>query len=88
MAEYLKSFDPRIVGLTGTQAQIDGVLREYRVYVAQQKSEAGDKDYLVSHSGYVYLMNPNGKFVNIIQGSEDGEEIAAGLRQEMSRSKQ
>jgi protein SCO1/2 len=87
LADYLKSFDPRIVGLTGTRAQIDGVIREYRIYVAQQKSEAGDKDYLISHSGYVYLMNPKGIFANVIQGSEDGEEIAAWLRKEMSHAK-
>ncbi|MFH1343419.1 MAG: SCO family protein [Pseudomonadota bacterium] len=86
LTEYLKSFDPRILGLTGTRAQIDNVLKEYRVYVAQQKSEAGDKDYLVSHSGYIYLMNPEGKFMKVIQGSEDGERIAAWLQKEISRS--
>ena len=88
LTEYLKSFDPRILGLTGTQAQIGGVVRKYRVYVAQQKSQADDKDYLISHSGYIYLMNPQGKFVNVIQGNEDGESIAALLHREMSGSKQ
>lgn len=87
LTEYLKSFDPRILGLTGTQAQIDRVVKEYRIYVAQQKSETDDKDYLISHSGYLYLMSPNGKFVNVIQGSEDGEAIVAWLRKEMTRSK-
>lgn len=85
MSEYLKSFDSRIVGLTGTQAQIDSVVKEYRVYVAQQKSESSGDDYLVSHSAYTYLMDPHGKFVNVIQGSEDGETIAAWLRKEMTR---
>lgn len=88
LTEYLKSFDPRILGLTGTQAQIGGVVREYRVYVAQQKSQAGDRDYLISHSGYIYLMNPQGKFVNVIRGNEDGESIADWLHREMSGSKQ
>jgi protein SCO1/2 len=81
MADYLKSFDPRIIGLTGTQAQIDGVVKEYRIYVAQQKSEAGGDDYLVSHSAYIFLLDPQGRFVNVIQGSESGEQIAAWLRQ-------
>ena len=85
MREYLKSFDSRIVGLTGTQAQIDSVVKEYRVYVAQQKSESSGDDYLVSHSAYIYLMDPQGKFVNVIRGSEDGEAIAAWLRREMTR---
>ncbi|MEO6782652.1 MAG: SCO family protein [Bradyrhizobium sp.] len=87
LADYLKSFDPRIVGLTGTKDQVDRVIHEYRIYVAQQKSETGGDDYLVSHSAYVYLMDPRGRFVNVIQGSEAGDEIAAWLRKEMSLSK-
>jgi protein SCO1/2 len=85
MADYLKSFDPRIVGLTGTPAQIDAVIKEYRVYALLQKADSGD-NYLVSHSAYIYLMDPQRKFVNVIRGSEAGEEIAAWLRKEMAHS--
>lgn len=84
MAEYLKSFDSRIVGLTGPQDQIDRVVKEYRVYVASQKSDSGDDNYFVSHSAYIYLMDPKGRFVNVIQGSEGGEEIGAWLRKQMT----
>ncbi len=84
LAEYLKSFDSRIVGLTGPQDQIDRVVKEYRVYVASQKSDTSDDNYLVSHSAYIYLMDPQGRFVNVIQGSEGGEEIAAWLRKQMA----
>lgn len=87
LADYLKSFDSRIIGLTGTQAQIDRIVKEYRIYVAQQKSESGDDDYLVAHSAYIYLMDPQGKFVNVVQGTESGKEIAAWLRKETVRSK-
>ena len=84
MADYLQSFNSRIIGLTGSQPQIDRVVKEYRVYVSKQKSETDSNDYLVSHSGYIYLMNPQGQFVNVIQGSEDGDAIAAWLRKEMA----
>jgi protein SCO1/2 len=87
MGDYLKSFDSRIIGLTGTQDQIDSVVKEYRVYVAQQKSESGGDDYLVSHSAYIYLLDPQGKFVNVIQGGAAGEEIAVWLRKEISKSR-
>jgi len=86
MADYLKSFVARIVGLTGTQAQIDQVTKEYRVYVALDKSEKGGDDYPVSHSGYLYLMDPKGTFVNVIEGKEDGDAIAAWLRKQMTSS--
>jgi protein SCO1/2 len=87
MRDYLQSFDPRIIGLTGTLDQIDRVAKEYRVYVAQQKSESDEaNNYLVSHSAYIYLIDPDGKFVNVIQSGEAGEDIAAWLRKEMRNS--
>ena len=61
MKDYLSSFDPRIVGLTGSQAAIDEVAHEYRVYAKEVPT--GDGDYTVDHTGVVYLMNKNGAFV-------------------------
>lgn len=82
--DYLKSFDPRIIGLTGPQPQIDKVIKEYHVYVERQQHDPGDQNYFVSHNGYVYLINPRGQFVNVIQGSEPGEKIAAWLSKQMA----
>lgn len=83
MADYLKSFDPRIVGLTGSQAQADSIAKAYRVYVAPQKNEGND--YLVDHSAYLYLMSPQGKFVNVIAGDTPGDQMADKLRKELDR---
>lgn len=85
VANYLTSFDSRIVGLTGTEDQIDGVIKEYRLYVSREKPDAGGKDYLVSHSSYIYLMDPRAAFVNVIQSDAAGDDIAAWLRKEMAR---
>jgi cytochrome oxidase Cu insertion factor (SCO1/SenC/PrrC family) len=84
MSDYLKSFDPRILGLTGTEDQIDIVIREFHLYVKQEKSDGDGDSYLVSHSSYIYLMNPQGKFVNVIQGAADGDAIAVWLRKQMA----
>jgi cytochrome oxidase Cu insertion factor (SCO1/SenC/PrrC family) len=84
MSDYLKSFDPRILGLTGTKDQIDTAIREFHLYVKQEKSD-GDRDsYLVSHSSYIYLIDPQGKFVNVIQGAADDDGIAVWLRKQMA----
>ena len=84
MADYLQSFDLRIVGLTGSQAQTDSAAKAYRVYVAPQK-DAGD-GYLVDHSAFFYVMNPQGKFVNIIAGDASGAGIADKLRAMMAHA--
>ena len=86
MADYLKAFDSRIIGLTGTQDQIDRTVKEFRVYASREKSDDGGDSYLVSHTSYIYLMDPQGEFVNVIQGGATGEEIAAWVRKEMGRA--
>ena len=78
MAAYLQSFDRRIVGLVGTPAQTSAVAKAYRVYFERPK-EHGDK-YLVDHSAYFYLMGPDGKFVDVVEGTTSGDQIADKLR--------
>jgi protein SCO1 len=82
LTEYLKSFDSRIVALTGSQAQIDGVVKEFRVYVARQKT--GGNDYLVDHSAYFFMMDPQGEFIDVLAPELSGEEIAERLRTAMN----
>lgn len=82
MSAYLESFDPRIVGLVGTQTQTDSVAKTYRVYFEQRKDE-GD-NYLINHSAYFYLMDPDGKFVDVIEGATPGDQMADKLRQLIS----
>ncbi len=75
MKEYLSSFDPRIVGLTGPQAAVDQVAHEYRVYA--KKVPAGDGDYSVDHTGVVYLMDKSGNFVESFNPDLDKPAEAA-----------
>ncbi len=62
MAMYVKSFHPKLVGLTGSPAEIEAVTKAYRVYykrVADPKSSAG---YTMDHSAIIYVMGPDGVF--------------------------
>ena len=84
LAEYLKSFDPHIVAMSGSEEQVAAVVKEYHVYVEVPSS--GGKDYTVNHSSFFYLINPEGKFVNIVHGDVSGDELANKLRQLMKRT--
>lgn len=84
LAEYLKSFDPHIVALSGSKEQIAAVVKEYHVYV--EVPTGSGKDYVVNHSSFFYLINPEGKFVNIVHGDVSGEELAVKVKQLMQRS--
>ena len=75
MKDYLSSFDPRIVGLTGAQAAVDDVAHEYRVYA--KRVPTGDGGYSVDHTGVVYLMDKNGAFVESFNPDLDKPAEAA-----------
>ncbi|KAK7917064.1 hypothetical protein PG985_010672 [Apiospora marii] len=73
---YLAEFHPRFVGLTGTYEQIKDVCRAYRVYFSTPRDVKPGQDYLVDHSIYFYLMDPEGDFVEAL-GRQHSPEAAA-----------
>jgi protein SCO1/2 len=79
LAQYTRSFDPRIVGLTGTPGQIAAVAQEYGAYYVAHKSDEGANDYLIDHSTYLYVMNPQGQFVQAFDADTPADRIADDL---------
>jgi len=87
--DYLKPFHPRVVGLTGTRAQVDAVSKAYKVY-AKKTTDDGD-NYLVDHSIIMYLMSPDGKFLDFygkhVSEAELEDSIASGIQDWREKSK-
>jgi protein SCO1/2 len=64
--DYLRDFNPMILGLTGTEEQIKNMAKKYRVYYSPASVGSGDADdYLLDHTVYFYLMDPEGNFVDV-----------------------
>jgi protein SCO1 len=59
MKTYLNAFDPNIVGLGGSEADLDPAWRAYGVYHQKQPGPTAD-DYSVDHSANVYLVDAQG----------------------------
>jgi protein SCO1/2 len=85
LAAYTRSFDSRIVGLTGSAEQIADVAKEYGAYYAGHRTGSGPDDYLMDHSTYLYLMDPNGQFVRCFDADTSGAMIADKVRETMAR---
>jgi protein SCO1/2 len=82
LAEYVSFFHPKTIGLTGTEEQIKKVAREYRVYYRLNEPSADDPlDYLVDHTGIVYLMGPDGKLVTHFSHGTPPDKMAERLGQ-------
>jgi protein SCO1/2 len=77
LKDYLSSFDPRIVGATGSRAAVDAVLKQFRVYSRKVQGE-GD-DYTMDHTALVYLMDKQWRFVRPFRLDRKLDEAAADL---------
>jgi protein SCO1/2 len=82
LAGYVPLFDKRLVGLTGTPAQIAAVAKEYKVYYAKADQPNGGP-YAMNHSSFVYLMNPEGKFLTVFPSDMDGDKMASEIKRYM-----
>lgn len=80
MRQYIESFDPRIVGLTGTRRQIATAAQEYGAYYVRHATGLGPDDYVMDHSTYLYVMDPLGKFVRAFDPDTSGDQVADALR--------
>lgn len=77
LALYLQSFDPRVVGLTGSREQVDAALTAYKAYA---KKIPTDSSYTMDHSASVYLMKADGTFRTMIDYHEEDASALAKIR--------
>lgn len=90
MAQYVKAFDRRIVGLTGTPDQIKSTSESFRVFYEKateggasegETSEGETPDgYFMNHTASVYVINPEGKFVIPFSYGTASDAMAEKLR--------
>ena len=82
LADYLPSFNRRIVGLTGTRRQIDAVDKLYRAYSKKVSTTGGD--YTMDHTATVYLMDQEGRFFGRLDRREQRDVQLKTLRRLIS----
>ncbi|HUK60408.1 MAG TPA: SCO family protein [Stellaceae bacterium] len=87
MGEYVKAFDPRIIGLTGSADAIATAAREFRVYYAKVADKDAPDGYLMDHSSVIYVMRPgDGRFVATFTHETTANEMAERLKKLVSAS--
>jgi len=78
VADYVREFHPRMLGLTGTDAAVTDAAKAYRVYFATTPG-GGEEDYLVDHSIITYLIDPKGEFVTFYSKAFDSAQLAESI---------
>ena len=76
VGRYAARFSPRLIGLTGTPAQIGKVATEYRVRVVIHPTASGAS---IDHSAVLYLVGPDGAYLAPIPAEASGTTIAATI---------
>jgi protein SCO1/2 len=79
LADYLTSFHPRLIALTGEESAIRKVAFAYKVYFARSDPAEGD-DYAVDHTGFIYIVGKDGRYLGFLPPERAPDEIVAAVR--------
>lgn len=75
---FVANFHPRLIGLTGSEQQIEAMKRAYRVYSSRGETTAGG-GYNVDHLRVIMLMGPEGNPIALIPHEQGAAGVAAEL---------
>ena len=76
LKNYMSSFDPRVMALTGDAQSVQNTARAYRAYYKKVPTK---ESYTMDHSSAVYLMDKNGQFLRTIDLKRDPQIVAKEL---------
>jgi len=80
LESYAQFFSPRIQGITGTQDEIDQVVRQYGAFYRFVELENSAMDYTVDHSSRIYLINADGALVDTVPHDANPDELTGKVR--------
>lgn len=78
LRDYVRSFSPRIVGLTGSPAEIRAVEHEYRITAVDETSPGGNSN-TIDHTAVLFLVAPDGRYLAPFAATESGAQLAKDL---------
>jgi protein SCO1 len=82
--DYLTSFDPRIVGLTGAKQDIDKAVATFKAFY-EIVPGSGPDDYTVNHTAGMYLIDREKRFIGKLDAHESVEVRLEKLRRLIGR---
>ncbi|HXK53929.1 MAG TPA: SCO family protein [Hyphomicrobiales bacterium] len=81
LKDYVANFHQRLVGLTGSEAQIEDAAKAYNARYVRLDSEDGDKEnYFMGHTATTYLTGPDGVALTSFGHETSPEDMAAEIR--------
>lgn len=79
LADFVSSFHPGLIGLTGSPAEIRKTAVAYRTFFAKSGAATSD-NYAVDHTGFVYLVGKDGRYLGFLPPGLAPDAIADAIR--------
>lgn len=79
LKQFVRAFYPRLIGLTGTDAQIADVAKEYAISYRKEPAPAGTSGYLMDHPRVAFLFGPDGKPIEMLPVDASADAVVAEL---------
>jgi len=80
MADYVKNFGSRFVGLTGSPEAIAAAAKAYRIAYSKFQEDTTKADYSIDHSALVYLMGKDGEYITHFPYGTPASKLIETLR--------
>jgi protein SCO1 len=84
LADYVSSFHPRLIGLTGAASDIRKVALAYKVFYAKIEAEHGEP-YAIDHTGFIYLVGRDGKYLGFFPPGTIPERMVEIISQQLDQ---
>ncbi len=79
LADFVSSFHPRLIGLTGSLAEIRKTAIAYRTFFVKNNASTPG-DYSVDHTGFIYLVGKDGSYLGFLPPGSTPDAIADAIR--------
>ena len=79
LAEYVRQFDPRLIGLTGSTDAIRKAADAYKVYYAKVDLNK-DAGYTVDHTAFIYLMDRDANYLGFFPPGTSADRMVEIIR--------
>jgi protein SCO1/2 len=79
LKQFTAAFYPRLIGLTGTEAQIADVAKRYAISYRKQPAPKGTTGYLMDHPRVAFLFDPEGKPIEMLPVDANADAVEADL---------
>jgi len=79
LKQFTAAFYPRLIGLTGTDAQIADIAKKYRIEYRKEPAPAGSTGYLMDHPRVAFLFDRDGKPIEMLPVDANADAVEADL---------